>query len=92
MVPGNVIKHSSRLLTVGYDQFNPSSGTTEEQFWSAGVLSQFATRCNEWKKCVPPSLSSQTLHFMAVQYCKLHITMEINLQKVSLISWLFLNS
>ena len=32
MVPGNVIKHSFRLLTVGYDQINSFSGTTEEQF------------------------------------------------------------
>jgi hypothetical protein len=36
MVPGNVIKHSFRLLTIDYDQFNPFSGTTEEQFLSVG--------------------------------------------------------
>lgn len=36
MVPGNVIKHSFRLLTVGYDQINSFSGTTEEQFWCVG--------------------------------------------------------
>jgi len=36
MVPGNVTKHSFRLLTVGYDQINPCDGTTKELFQIAG--------------------------------------------------------
>ena len=46
MVPGNVSQHYFRLLTVGYDQINRFSGTTEVLFQSAG-LSQFATGSNE---------------------------------------------